>query len=80
MPGFDRIPWRGSFARIALSATRGNDRFGAAVGGGGMTGMVKDIGCRPARHHPRARGRRPISAQGRTRGPRTALMGIYRFR
>ena len=42
----------------------------------GMSGMVKDFGCRPARGHSRARGRRPKSAQGRTRGPRATLWGF----
>jgi len=41
-----------------------------------ISGSVKDFGCRPARRHPRALGRRPKSAHGRTRGPRITAYGI----
>ena len=43
----------------------------------GMAEIMKDIGCRPAQDVPRARGRRPISSNGRTRGPRTQAYGFF---
>ena len=41
-----------------------------------MTGMVKDFGCRPARHSPRHLGPRLKSFHGRTRGPRAWAYGF----
>ena len=43
----------------------------------GMAEIMKDIGCRPARREPHARGRRRISFNGRTRGPRTQAYGFF---
>ena len=53
--------------------------FGTAHFARGRARMMKDFGCRPARRHPRALGRRPKSDHGGTRGPRATAYGFLRF-